>query len=137
MEKTFRILFTGGREVKDYQRIQRAIALTIQSLIEGHDKPIKVIVVHGAARGADELVSEFVNKIEHSIPGVHVVQERHPVGKADIAKYGKRAYFLRNKKMVDLGADICVACPNKTDGSPGTQMTIKLAKEANISINPF
>ena len=60
--------------------------------------------------------------------------ELHP---AEWMKYGKKAGYLRNKKMVDLGADFTIAF---WDGkSNGTHNTLELSREASIPcrIVPF
>ena len=58
------------------------------------------------------------------------VQEIHEISPASWSEHGNRAGFLRNEKMVNLGADVCLAF--QRDKSKGTQITIDLARAAGI-----
>lgn len=80
-------------------------------------------IVHGrAANGADKIAHQEAEKL-----GLRV--EPHP---ANWAKYGKSAGFVRNKEMVDIGADLCIAF---WDGkSNGTKHTMDLAEAAGIPV---
>lgn len=109
-----RILVTGSRDwdnrVAMYHELCKAAT------------EVGTTVVHGACpTGADQIADEWA---EHQ-PDVEV--ERHP---ADWERYGKSAGFRRNKEMVDLGADICLAFIK--NGSKGASMTARLAEEAGI-----
>ena len=54
---------------------------------------------------------------------------RHP---ADWDKHGKAAGMIRNREMVALGADICLAFP--IGRSPGTRACIREAQRAGIPV---
>jgi hypothetical protein len=82
----------------------------------------EVTVVHGGAKGADTIAAEFAKAF-----GMKV--EAHL---ADWQAYHRAAGPLRNQKMVDLGADICLAF--LMPDSKGTADCIRKAKKAGIPI---
>lgn len=127
-----RILVTGSRDWDDYYAIFSALEEAIG------DTPIgEVTLVSGACpTGADRLAER-----EFEYIGRHDQIERHP---AEWEKHVdcppwhkdrkkcKSAGFRRNKEMVDLGADICLAFIK--NGSKGASMTARLAEEAGIPV---
>lgn len=125
---TVRILVTGSRDWDDEETV--AFALLEQDPCAEHDDCFMdehlITVVHGdCPRGADAIADRFARQW-----GVTV--ERHP---ADWEQYGKRAGFVRNAEMVQLGADICLAFIK--NGSKGASMTARLAEEAGIPVRRF
>jgi len=109
-----RILVTGSRDWDDIS----AIFDTLNHLMKKWGT--NLVVVHGGAKGADTIAGQWA--------GVQFVQEEvHP---ADWEKYGKRAGFIRNAEMVNLGADICVAFIK--NNSRGATMCADLAEKAGI-----
>ena len=108
-----RILVTGSRDWTDEQRIFEALLL--------YSGGRGTILVHGACpTGADAIADRIASDWPWEI-------ERYP---ADWNKYGKRAGFIRNKEMVDLGADICLAFIK--NNSKGASMTATIAERAGI-----
>jgi hypothetical protein len=117
-----RILTTGSRTWTDRTAIAQAISGYLRSVGTtsiGGARPFP-IVVHGAARGADQL-ADAVARNWGWIP------ERHP---ADWDQHGRAAGFRRNAAMVALGADVCLAFI--LDGSRGASHTAGLAEAAGI-----
>jgi hypothetical protein len=84
-----------------------------------------ITIVHGDAPGLDSIAREW------AIVSC-TAEEPHP---ADWEKHGKKAGYLRNFEMVQLGADVCLAFP--LGESKGTRMCMDLARAAGIPVMDF
>jgi hypothetical protein len=108
-----RILVTGSRDWEDRDTLWGALNNTASQ--------VGVTLVHGdCPTGADHMAQEWAE----CQPDVTV--ERYP---ADWSE-GKSAGPRRNRVMVDLGADVCLAFIK--DASRGASMTARWAEEAGI-----
>lgn len=108
-----RILITGSRDWTD--------AATIEAALLEFDKSWDVTLMSGACpTGADALCEEFAHHAGWKV-------EVYP---ADWDAYGKKAGFIRNAEMVNMGADVCIAFIK--NGSKGATMTRDLAQKAGI-----
>lgn len=87
----YRVLVTGSRTWDDAGVIAGALA--------GHYRDGAVLVSGACPRGADALAEEYWRLLGGEV-------ERHP---ADWDRYKKRAGYVRNAQMVNLGADVCAA----------------------------
>jgi hypothetical protein len=113
---TRRILITGSRDWAAYSVIRDALQRQVDEF--GTDQ----VVVHGAARGADELAGTAAKLLGLAV-------EEHP---AEWEWNGRAAGPMRNQKMVDLGADVCLAFPLLE--SRGTYDCIERALSAGIPV---
>lgn len=118
MTNALRVLITGSRYYDNRSQMESALNIHTMHI----PRLRKVTVVHGGAPGADTLAGEIAKYL-----GMQV--EVHP---AEWGKYGKAAGPIRNKHMVDLGADICLAFP--VGDSHGTRGCMSLAEEAGIPV---
>lgn len=117
-----RILVTGSREFVNYDLMKE----TIQGILNEFSlDPADCLLVHGGAPGADRIAG-------HVAEDLGIAVEPHP---ANWKKYGKSAGPKRNKEMVDLGADICLAFPQ--ENSIGTIDCMKKAEAAGIEVRKF
>jgi len=109
-----RILVTGGRDYSNSERLFAAL-----------DKVHKIkgisLIIQGGARGADSLAKEWAFS-----RGVPVCQFD-----ANWDFHGKKAGYIRNKDMLELGLpDAAVAF----SGGRGTASMVKLLKDNNIGV---
>jgi hypothetical protein len=117
--KPYRILVTGSRDWNDRDTIWRALGDAVAPVPVDRE----LVVVHGhCPRGADAMADLWSRKYGATV-------ERHP---ANWQLEGKRAGFIRNARMVNLGADICLAFIK--DGSRGASHTARLAEQAGIPV---
>lgn len=89
-----RVIVAGSRDYTDSQ--------ILDTVVHEHRPDV---IVHGGARGADALAGDFAQW--HLVP-----TEVHPVTSADWRRHGKKAGPMRNQRMVDAGADVCLAFPH-------------------------
>ena len=105
-----RVIVCGSRRWRDRDMIADRLA----------DLPVESTIVHGAAGGADTIAAQEAEKLG-------LLLDPHP---AEWELYGKRAGYLRNRKMAELGADLVIAF---WDGrSRGTMHMVDLAEEYGI-----
>jgi hypothetical protein len=109
----------GSRSLTSYSLVRKHL----DPLLSVRPKPL--IIVHGAAYGADKLAGQWAELSRDS----GVIEERHP---AQWTERGKVAGFERNAKMAALGADLCIAF---WDGrSNGTCHMMGKATQAGIHV---
>lgn len=116
-----RLIVTGSRAHTDRELIRSALAVARWDL-----GPL--IVVHGAAPGADSIASEWARSLSY----LDIAEERHP---ADWAKLGRGAGPIRNQQMVDAGAVLCLAFP--LHGAKGTRDCMRRAAAAGIPVREY
>lgn len=120
-----RILVTGSRDWTDVHLIIKALCESIHAKGLRPDDFPEVTVVHGGAKGADRIAGYYAQN-------VFMKEEYHP---ADWNQYGKSAGYVRNKHMVNLGADVCLAFIK--NNSKGATMCAGLAEKAGIPVQYF
>lgn len=118
-----RILVTGSRHWTDIATINGALHRTYLAL--SHDGS-DVVLVHGECHlgGADIIARDIWR-------AVGLRDEPHP---AEIVN-GRALGPQRNQRMVDLGADVCLAFPLL--GSRGTYDCMRRARDAGIPVYTF
>lgn len=114
-----RLLITGSRNWDDRDAIVHWLSVASHRL--GQD----TILVSGACpKGADRICEEVWEEWGFAV-------ERHPADWRPMKGiYNKRAGFERNQKMVDLGADACLAFIK--DNSGGATHCANAAQRAHI-----
>ena len=124
---TATILVCGGREFDDWGLLSSTLDKLcldrgwVREPDEYGNWLPDVTVVHGGAKGADSLATDWA-VINWCYLTIH---------KADWENLGKAAGPVRNKKMLEQSEpDIVVAFP----GGKGTANMIKLAKEAGVEV---
>jgi hypothetical protein len=115
-----RILVTGSRSWDDRSVIYRALAEASEGV--SHDE---IVLVHGGARGADEIAAHFASAYDWGVEG------HDPLW----IVYGRKAGIIRNMEMADAGADICLAFIK--DGSPGATQCAVYAESKGIPVKRY
>lgn len=111
-----RVLICGSRTFSDRGPIIDAI----ERLIVRYGT--ELVVIQGGAKGADDIAEEIASKLD-----VDTVEY-----KADWDKYGKRAGFLRNTRMLVEGKPDLVLAFKDKEHSVGTDMMVKIARDAGV-----
>jgi len=122
VHSTFKVIVAGGREFNDYG----LLCQTCDRFLAQKHQTHSIVIVSGAARGADTLGERYAQERGYSI-------EQYP---ADWEHAGKAAGFIRNAQMASV-ADALIAFWNGQ--SRGTAHMIELARkhELQVRVVPF
>ncbi|MGB3417884.1 MAG: DUF2493 domain-containing protein [Mesorhizobium sp.] len=118
-----RVLVCGGRDFNDRQKLHNALDAIVPRTEPdeyGNSLPDNVTIIHGGARGADQLADDYgvLNWC-----GIEIFRADWGLGKA--------AGPIRNQRMINEGKpDIVVAFP----GGKGTADMVRRAKTAGIPV---
>lgn len=140
MTNPYRILVTGSRDFPDDGRVGKQLTALLAATVFLGDT---LIVVHGACpTGADAQANEWAEW--HRGHGAPIEIERH---RAEDHGPWPKCGPIRNRHMVNLGADACLAfigpCTSprcrRTDphDSHGTTGCADLAEKAGIPVKRF
>jgi hypothetical protein len=112
-----RILITGGRKYNNRKLVYAALDKLYNSFYIG-----TMTIIEGGALGADRLAQQWAqqNHIDVVLITVH----------ANWDKYGNSAGMRRNKEMVDLKPDLCIAFK----GGKGTLNMIEICNSRNVNV---
>lgn len=132
-----RVIVTGSRNWTDAEMIRRALAEVVDSYPQDWD-PRGIVLVHGGCNvkrngRATETPPKGADAIAHTLWkswGLAV-----DMCKAQWARHGRAAGPIRNKLMVDLGADLCLAFI--LDESAGATDCVRRAREAGIPVHEY
>lgn len=116
-ERPFRVIVTGAR---DWNPVGIA-RLIVESLYQKHKH---LTIIQGEASGVDSTFKAVAREYDIAIVG-------YP---ADWDAYKKAAGPIRNKRMVDSGADLCIAVHYNLDSSKGTKGCVALARASGIPV---
>ncbi|MEU4352896.1 DNA polymerase [Streptomyces sp. NPDC023838] len=122
--RPMRILVTGSRNWGQGSRVERQRLETALSALWTAHGPTSVLVSGACPTGADRLAEGLWQTWGGTV-------ERHP---ADW-RMGRSAEPKRNRRMVESGADICLAFIR--DASPGATGCAKLAEQAGIKVERY
>lgn len=116
-----RVLVTGSRNWTDLDKIRQVLT----NLDNLRDVDEDVVLVSGnCPDGADIYCERYAVELGWQL-------ELYPAN----WNLGKKAGYLRNKRMVDSAPDMCFAFIK--NGSKGASMTARLADEAGIPVVRF
>jgi hypothetical protein len=111
------VIVCGGRDYADRDRVFAAL--------DKFDAKHKImLLVHGAATGADTLADEWAKA--RGVPRLPF-----PVTKSEWDTYGRAAGPMRNQQMLDTtGAQACIALP----GGSGTEDMVQRCEAAGVPV---
>ena len=118
----FRVLVCGGRDYADRTRLFHFMDRVLETIGGTGENPRRdVVIIHGAARGADLLADDYGRERE-----LRVI--RYP---ADWRNHGRSAGPIRNKLMLTDGQPHVIIA---FEGGKGTADMIRQGKKAGVPV---
>ena len=116
-----RVIVAGSRNYTDREFLEMILDDVFPVCTYG------AVVVQGFARGADRMAYEWAKSA-----GVGI--ETYV---ADWKQFGKSAGYIRNRAMVESGADLCLIFYGPDGETAGTKNTEELARNAGIPVRVY
>lgn len=116
-KELFRLVVCGGRDYQDSVKVERVLEMAHQSA-QRHG--FELVLIEGGASGVDAFAHRWAHR-----KGV-----RQETFAADWKAFGKAAGPLRNRRMLEAGADLVLAFP----GGKGTADMVRQARRAGVQV---
>lgn len=118
----FRVIIAGGRDFNDYEQLKRKC----DDLLYQRKITNRIVVVSGAAQGADRLGERYARERGYAI-------DSHP---ADWNTHGKSAGFIRNSEMANSANALIAFWDGKSHGTKQMIDTAN-AKGLDVRVIPY
>ena len=116
----FRVIICGGSDFNDYNLLKNKCDYYLKNRIANGEN---VIVVSGGSEGADSLGEKYAKERGFNI-------ERFT---ANWSKYGKRAGYLKNKQMAEVG-NACIAFMSSYGENKSAKNMVSIARENRLTV---
>lgn len=116
-----KVLVTGDRNYSDREKVKEILTTLVQlnSSMGDHNE---IILLHGAAKGADTLAGEVGASLDFRVVAIP----------ADWERYGRAAGPIRNRQMLDEQPDLVIAFHDDIENSKGTKDCLMEAERRGI-----
>jgi hypothetical protein len=104
-----------------------APAPILRELAELMEEEPNLIVIHGAACGADRLAGQVAAML-----GIDVIEVP-----AEWDQHGRAAGPIRNQKMLDMEPDLVLAFHERMDLGKGTRDMVTRARKAGVEVEVY
>ena len=121
MKNEFNVIIAGSREFNDYELLKESCDFYLYNKL--NDPNINVVIISGAARGADHLGEEYARERGLLIKKVP----------ANWDKYGKSAGYIRNTRMAAM-ANAAIVFLVSDKECKGSKMMIDIARRNNLLV---
>lgn len=108
------VLVTGSRDWTDAEAVRRELCRL----------PPGSIILHGNARGADQLAGQVAADLGFDV-------RPRP---AEWERYGKAAGIIRNREMLAEGPDVVIAFHPDLKKARGTKHMVRIARKAGVPV---
>lgn len=122
-----RVLVTGARLWADFEEDVVPILESVLSGLQGAYLPRAMELMHGEAPGVDQLAETVVHG-----PDMFWGVLRVPITDLDRRSGHRMAPIIRDRRMVDQGAQLCIGVPHPAAKTRGTWQTMQFAVDAGI-----
>lgn len=123
MEYLYRVIISGDRNWSNHD-LENKIEWLLKQMPKNTNGKWTVLIIHGGCRGVDMTADKIARKLGFSIVSAP----------ANWKKYGKAAGPIRNKEMLDMGANAVYAFHQNIGNSKGTKDMIDQAKTRGIPV---
>lgn len=119
-EKEFNVIICGSKNFADYKLLKEKCDYYLSERLRRGEK---ITIISGGEGGAEKLGEDYAKENNFSLKIIS----------ANWDKYGKRAGYLRNNKMAELG-NACIAFIVESEDCKRTKMLVRLAREKHLLV---
>lgn len=123
MKKTFNVIICGSKYFSNYELLKERCDYFLSERIKRGEEI--VIISGGSGSGVDKLGEDYAKEKGYEVKVIKALWD----------KYGKKAGYLKNQKMVELGnACIVFQLASETKMEAGLKMLVDISRKEHLLV---
>jgi uncharacterized protein YdeI (YjbR/CyaY-like superfamily) len=120
-----RLLIIGSKDWTNYSDVMRQITVVLEDM--KHDEDANLTIVHGANRGAEDMVTEYVGKVQKFMK-----QKGYSIKEELFRSSSDKSKSVTDYEMIQSGADLAIVFATKDDKR--SYYSTKMIEQFNIPL---